>query len=775
MTDALFNPESLSSLGSSWWTGIVVSDVIWKGNHLNRKFDSVDELPGWGARYKVRIVGRHTQNKNTLEDQDLEYCEVLYPVTGGSGHAASYQTSNLRQGSIVFGVYKDGIDGNEPLIIGCIGNNDQTVLNRKQKNGFDVLSGFTSNIPVPYYAIPPGGSPKKPGSGQGGKGNPNESCTPNSALVGCLADQQETDDANDKSNIPQNTTCQPIQLSGIALTIKKLIKDIEREKQEIKNWKYKLTNELISEGGQKFGLQDYISYKVENAAKEIVKWFKGLIFEIKKRITGNIERAAKDLYYTLFPNERPKAKKTMKTVMDLLNCLFRKIIGNLIKMITKMLLSVVDRFINVPLCAVENIVGALIGKLTGLIDSAVNAIMAPLNTILGAVDLAGDILSLVIDILNYLSCDDKPECSEIKEWSIYDGPSPGLSFDYNSVINKVKTFTSSVTQSIDPDNFNFDLDFSDIFQDTCNVGPVFCGPPIVEFFGGGGSGASGNAIVSAAGSILGVDILSNGSGYTSSPIVRFVDSCGNGTGAVGRAVIGPIGNTTGIVSVIIDEPGINYLPSPNGDRGGDGRVWSKKDETTVQRSDGKYDRPYVSGETINLLPGDIVRLPNNTSIVFGNEFIPGGKDYVIKNQGTITAPVQEESTLVRGNYPTLDQGQYPVILYLCGLEIANAGFDYSEEDKIIIEPSNGASAVATFGAFGTLESVKIISGGEGFTEVPEIYIETETGYNARLTPIFCIDRVSENKIKEPGIQDKIISVIDCVGKVPQVDFFRVPQ
>ena len=112
---------------------------------------------------------------------------------------------------------------------------------------------------------------------------------------------------------------------------------------------------------------------------------------------------------------------------------------------------------------------------------------------------------------------------------------------------------------------------------------------------------------------------------------------------------------------------------------------------------------------------------------------------------------------------------------MCGLEIANTGFNYSEEDKIIIEPSNGASAVARFGAFGTLESVKIISEGEGFTEVPDIYIESETGYNAKLTPKFCIDRVSEDRIKEPGVQDKIISVIDCVGKIPQVDFFRVPQ
>ena len=115
------------------------------------------------------------------------------------------------------------------------------------------------------------------------------------------------------------------------------------------------------------------------------------------------------------------------------------------------------------------------------------------------------------------------------------------------------------------------------------------------------------------------------------------------------------------------------------------------------------------------------------------------------------------------------------ILYLCGLEIANAGFNYTETDKIVIEPSNGASAVATFGAFGTLEGIKITSVGEGFKEVPNIYIESETGFNAKLTPRFCIDRVSADQLKEPGIQEQIISVVDCVGKAPDVNFFRVPQ
>jgi len=776
MNNNLFNPETIGS-DPRWWTGIIVFDESWKGNEKSDKWSSSDEIPGWGARYKVRIVGKHTQERGKLADDRLELCEVLYPVTAGTGHAASYQTSNLRQGSVVFGIYKDS-DGNEPIILGCIGNNDQTFLNPSQKNGFDPLSGYNLSSTVPVTAIP-----------AEAVGPPREANTPSTTKQNNLADATAAKDQQQANYVAATSTCEPIQLTGIAKSIQNLIQDIEKVKQEVNSWQYRLTNELISEDGQKFGLQEYIQYKVQNVSKEITGWFKGLTEEIQKRVKDNIERGAKDLYYLIPPNARGKPKAAIETALDLIYCFFKKIIGQLISIIAKFLLDAVNRFINVPLCAAENILAAVLGKLTGLINSALSAIMAPVNAILGAVDLVGDVLSIVQDILSFLSCDERPQCSEIKEWSIYDGPGPGLNLDIAGFFNKVKTFASNVSQSVDPDNFDFDLDFSDVFSDTCNVGPIFCGPPTVEFFGGGGSGASGNAIVSAAGEILGVDITTTGSGYTSPPIVRFVDGCGKGRGAVGRAVLGrrnavdgsltsppgTDGNTDGVVAVIMNETGFGYLPSPNGDLGGDGRVWADKNKTTVKRDDGTYDKPYDPGEDIDLLPGDSVRTPDGTTIDLNGETIIGGDYRTVNTKGKITAPKRQVTDTVGGKYPGLNNGSYPVILYLCGLEIGNAGFNYSSTDRIVIEPSNGASAIPTFGAFGTLEKVVIIEQGEGFTDTPNIYIESETGYNAKLIPRFCIDRVSTDQIKEPEIGKKIISVVDCVGKVPQVNFFRVPQ
>ena len=63
-------------------------------------------------------------------------------------------------------------------------------------------------------------------------------------------------------------------------------------------------------------------------------------------------------------------------------------------MVRKALLQVVNRYINVPLCAAENILAAILGKLSGLINGAIAQIMGPINAKLvgGAVSIAADVL-----------------------------------------------------------------------------------------------------------------------------------------------------------------------------------------------------------------------------------------------------------------------------------------------------------------------------------------------------------------------------------------------
>jgi len=71
-----------------------------------------------------------------------------------------------------------------------------------------------------------------------------------------------------------------------------------------------------------------------------------------------------------------------------------------------------------------------------------------------------------------------------------------------------------------------------------------CGPPRIQFFGGGGIGAVGNPVIGRDGSLLAVDVVSGGHGYQYAPIVAAKDDCEFGNGAVLTAVLGETADET---------------------------------------------------------------------------------------------------------------------------------------------------------------------------------------------------------------------------------------
>jgi hypothetical protein len=756
---SLYNPEKFG-VPSPIWFGVIEPEPDWTENERREKWSNSGDIPGFGSRYRVRITSQHSEKRSVISGKELPMAGVSFPVTAGTGRAGSRQTANLRQGDFVWGFFHDPVDCTEPFIVGCYANNDRdqvTLQKFPTEFGFDPISGYTESSVNPFL-IP------------GVAGAPTEANTGSTTAETSQGDIDQRDDGEQKTALRVSTDCDKIQLGAIQLQIQKLIQDLEKFKKGLKGDWIQSLRRPIAENGQQYSIEEYINYKIQNVSKEISKGMKWIIEQIEKYVLKVINGEAKKLYFLIFPEQRSNLKDTIETVNDLIACLFRKIIKNLFKMIGKFLRAIIDRFINAPLCAIENIVGALIGKLTGLINSAISAIMAPLNAILGIVDIAGDIIGFVQDLLSFLSCEEEPECPEVREWSIWDGSPNSQLPNLSGLVNKVKTFASSVQQNIDPDNFDFDLDFSDIFQDTCNVGPIFCGPPIVEFYGGGGSGAAGNAIISATGDILGVDLTSFGSGYTSAPVVNFVDNCGKGRGARGRAILSggapvtaggtpvtaggtggtpvtaggtggtPVtaGGTGGqVIGVIIENPGFGYLPDFDGSRGGDGRTWATPEQVTIERENGTYDTPYNPGEIFEVFDGDVV-----------------------------TGPFTKQD-VKRSTFPTNSSGQYNVVLKICNTAIVSAGINYSPNDVIIVEPANGAVLKPQFGSAGELLKIDILDSGSGFEEMPRIYIRSNTGYNAEILPLLCVNRIGDVPESDYSIPfgEKIIKVVDCVGKV----------
>ena len=320
-------------------------------------------------------------------------------------------------------------------------------------------------------------------------------------------------------------------------------------------------------------------------------------------------------------------------------------------------------------------------------------------------------------------------------------------------------------------------DFENIFDSTnCYTGPQECGPPKLKIFGSRlpypenhptdsngdpvpWENAMGNVVVGSVGEVLGIDLISFGEGYGDDTQALIVDNCGQGTGSEVEVEVEDDG-TIGDIDVI--DPGDGYPTAPDGSWGGDGRTW-KNPEDTVIFNDPEWEIPIPPGNVVSVTPQSTVWLPVGTCVVTepDGEELCGGPVKPTKG-GTFTTP-ERVYDVERGSYPSSD-GSYPVIMYLCEIIIVSSGHLYQEIDEVVIEPANGAEITPIFGPYGNLTSLKIIKGGEGFQQMPRAFINSDTGLNAEIGIRMCIDRVGDD-VKELPSADKIISVIDCVGKI----------
>jgi len=99
--------------------------------------------------------------------------------------------------------------------------------------------------------------------------------------------------------------------------------------------------------------------------------------------------------------------------------------------------------------------------------------------------------------------------------------------------------------------------------------------------------------------------------------------------------------------------------------------------------------------------------------------------------------------------------QYPAVIELTGVTVTNPGFNHNcGVDTIEIIPSNGSTLSYDCDPFGKIKSVSVNKGGR-FTELPQIRMNTETGFNATFVPEF-------NVIRDPEPIDPVVTQADLV-------------
>lgn len=293
----------------------------------------------------------------------------------------------------------------------------------------------------------------------------------------------------------------------------------------------------------------------------------------------------------------------------------------------------------------------------------------------------------------------------------------------------------------------------------CNTGPQPCGPPIVQFFGGDPQfKAIANAIISpTSSSVIGFDIVNAGKDYNSTPQAVLIDKCGRGSGSSLCVNMTPDGKS--VKNITVCAPGNGYIPAPDGSLGGNERVWKEPYEGYVTTKDGGY---YV------VQPLRPIRCEKGSTY-----YPPDGPPRECQGE-TINLPLVP----VKPQDPTSFGTPYPVVLCIEEIVVLDQGFGYRPGDELIITPDNGTKTELLINEFGNITGVKVIQGGCGFDDIPEMRTNSPTGFNATFTPIFSVTQIDPTKSIESqvgGDQIRLVTVIDCVGKFTPTRTFNVPR
>ena len=91
------------------------NNFIWFNGVVEDRLD-----PEYLGRVKVRCLGFHTSNNIILPTKDLPWAQVSLPVTSAGISGLGDSPSALVNGSWVYGYFRDGVDAQEPLVLGSL-------------------------------------------------------------------------------------------------------------------------------------------------------------------------------------------------------------------------------------------------------------------------------------------------------------------------------------------------------------------------------------------------------------------------------------------------------------------------------------------------------------------------------------------------------------------------------------------------------------------------------------------------------------------------------
>tara|TARA_B100000513_G_scaffold105993_1_gene45773 strand:+ start:80 stop:2125 length:2046 start_codon:yes stop_codon:yes gene_type:complete len=666
-----------------WWIGQVTDPEKgeWGDSLEKTQADDPDGKDIYGFRCRVRIVGYHDCSDD-LPDKDLPLAHILLPpnvsTTGGCGDTVNYQG-----GEVVVGFFADGDDGQQPVIFGTLFKQpfvddelSTAMFNAKKQTCFMPYTPPKVRQMANKTQIYKGSTNVKHTAGEVKKTNGQEQEQNSTNITTDTFSPCEDNEISKISNAIKKFTknVNALQTVGTGLTIDPLYGGVIDMQEEIKattNLVHNSMTKLIRRGR---------SWLIQDTLDKLDKRMENSVDKFNQVVMGQATNA---LTSTIF-------------------CNIEKIQDELKDYLLDSLENMIGQVLDVPICGIENFMGDMFGQINNLIDSALGGMFGQLNSLMGVnLKLPSATFSKAIKfaniITNVLDCD-QVNCPPTTSFSSKSGVTQAIEdgFDvFGNILDKAGL--SSITNLAEGIDSIADGIPALPSAPNCSTNVLKCGPPRVDFLGGGGTGASGSAIVNALGRVIGVSIIGSGTGYTSPPLLSFFDSCDKGYGAGGYVKIKD-GSVTGVV---ITSGGQEYLPNTT--------------ETTLN-PDG------------SLTEKEVIPDPN-------------------------------------ANY----DGAVSYVTSLDSIAIENVGSGYADDDTLTVD---GGAEVELNIQDGFIVGANVVNGGFGFTKLPDLTINSDTGAGARLLPVLKFTKIDDaTQLADTNVpfdrtlsQDVVVTVISCIEK-----------
>ena len=413
-----------------------------------------------------------------------------------------------------------------------------------------------------------------------------------------------------------------------------------------------------------------------------------------------------------FKDKTPKPKQAIageavNKLADTIYCNFEKIQDQLGDYLMKSLENMLGQVLDVPICGVENFMGDMFGQINNILDTGLGSIFNQLNSIQGGgIALPSKTFTKAIQfadlITGILECD-QTNCPENTSYSSKNGITKTGTDDFGSLLDKIG-FKNPLDKFLDGVDGMIDADPS---APDCSTNVLKCGPPRVDFLGGlplGGQGATGDSIVNVLGQVIGVALRQPGFGYQEPPLLSFFDSCENGYGAGGFVRLGEVTDPDGNKSTGVVEV---VITSP------------------------------------------------------GQNYLPNTTETTLNEDGSLTE--KEVIPDPNANY----DGEVSYVTSIADVVLTNTGFGYEDGDTVVVDGDgvgDGQAKVELIIEDGLVAGANVINGGFGFTSIPDLLINSDTGTGARLTPVLKFTKVEDATELAQISQDAVVTVISCIEK-----------